>query len=118
MILAQIEPNAVQVAGWLASAFFIAAGLNQVLKLIDRAKEEPPPIETYVTKAESQQRQEESAARIQRLEEWNQELRREFRADLARVHQRLDDLAGDFNHQIQALPNQIIATLKNTGALE
>jgi hypothetical protein len=117
MMLAQLLPDAVQVAGWLASAFFIAGGLNQVLKLIDRTKEKPPPIETYETKAEARQRLEEATARIQRLEAWNQELRREFKADLHRVHERLDGMAGDFNHQIQALPGQIIATLKNTGAI-
>jgi hypothetical protein len=47
-----MNPDAVQLAGWLACAFFMAGGINQVLKLFDRAKEQPPPLETYATKAE------------------------------------------------------------------
>jgi hypothetical protein len=118
MLIGQIQTDALQVAGWLASLFFIAGGVNQVLKLLDRAREKPPPLETYVTKLDCQRQQGNEGARIERLEQSHYQLHAEFKTDLARVHQRLDDLATDFNDKIQSLPSQIIATLRNTGAIK
>lgn len=116
---------AVSAAGFLASAFFLAAGFNQVLRLIDRLKEKPVPSETYVTKTEFQTATAAQARRHemleQRLDQAQQaratdrqdvlgeisSLRGEIREDLSRVHERVDDL-----------PSQVVALLRNSGALK
>ncbi len=40
-----MSPSPTELAAWLAVAFFLAAGVNQIWKLIDRAKDKPPPDE-------------------------------------------------------------------------
>jgi len=107
-----LAPDALQTAGWLASAFFLAGGLNQVLKLVDRTREQPPPAQTYATKAEQQQRFEDTLARIERLENRTEQHGQECRADLQRLQQRLDAVAADLNRQLQALPRDLAATLR------
>ncbi len=107
--LAQLTPDAVQVAGWLASAFFIAGGLNQILKLTDRAKERPPPAETYVTKVEYQRQMQEEQARLIRLEVWMDQWRREIRADLTGLGEASEARAHDLHQRVNPLEGQIRA---------
>jgi DNA anti-recombination protein RmuC len=113
-MIAQLTPDAVQVAGWLASAFFVAGGINQILKLTDRTKENPPAVEKYWTKAEAQRHREEERERIQQMEQRWEQLRREIRADISRLadssarraqelHQRINPLEG----HIQALDAKV-----------
>ncbi len=47
MLPATLDPTAIQIASWLAVAFFLAAGVNQIWKLIQRFKDKPPPAEIY-----------------------------------------------------------------------
>ncbi len=43
MMYAALDPSPVQVAAFLAVLFFIAAGYNQVMKMVDRWKGRPSP---------------------------------------------------------------------------
>ncbi len=43
MIFADLTPTPVQLAGFLACAVFLAAGYNQVMKIVDRWKGRPSP---------------------------------------------------------------------------
>lgn len=37
-----MTPDAVQLAAWLACLFFVAGGVNQIMKMVDRARGHPP----------------------------------------------------------------------------
>ncbi len=113
------DPSSYQSLGWLmVCAVALVAGINQVMRLLDRFKEKPRPADTYVTKEEHRERVVEfrtQLADIRRAREDDTRavrgdldgLREQFGTDLRGVHQRIDDL-----------PNSIIATLKNTGVIK
>ena len=103
--------NSIQLAGWIGSLFFLGGGLNQVLRLMDRFKEQPPPAQTYATKEE-----------LLLLRHELNLLRAEVRADLDRIldageararklHQRIDPI-------INEMPGKIIELLRHTGAIK
>lgn len=108
----------ITIAAWLACAAFVVGLVNSVLTLVERLKEKPRPADTYVRIQDFSEHRQLVLARIEAMRisqdadresfrgEVN-ELRVEIRDDLRRVHDRIDDL-----------PSQIIATLKNTGALK
>jgi len=113
-LMSQAAPS---VAAWLAALFFLLAGLNSMLRLADRFKEKPPPIQTYVQKADFHRqhgllsdRLEQLSNELLRVREQDQEqinaVRHEMAQALREVHGRLD-----------VLPAQIITILKNTGAI-
>jgi hypothetical protein len=91
---------------------------NSVAKFISLFREQPKPSETYVRITEFSEHRamilaQLASARTARDSDRQEtarlfaELQREIREDLRAVHGRIDDL-----------PSQIIATLRNTGALE
>ncbi len=47
-----------------------------------------------------------------------EEVRKEVKDDSVAMHRRIDDMVGDFNDKIQDLPNELIATHKNTGVIQ
>lgn len=109
--------SAVSLAAWLACAAFLAGLINSVLALVDRIKEKPIPSETYLRIADWSDHRDQILARIESvrvageadraaLRSETAELRGEIRDDIRRLHQRMDDL-----------PTQLIATLRNTGAI-
>jgi len=98
-----MNPDAVQLAGWLACAFFLAGGVNQVLKLVDRAKEQPPPLETYATKAEVALLRADVQRLESKLDHSLEALQTEMKADRAaanhanelravKLHERINDV--------------------------
>lgn len=116
--VASSSSYAVSIAAWLGCAAFVVGLVNGVLALVDRLKERPSPSETYVRLADfsehrrlvldriESQRVALEAARDAEREELAG-LRNEIRGDIRRIHDRVDDL-----------PAQIIATLRNTGAIQ
>jgi len=102
--------------------FFVVAGLNQLFRIADRMKEKPPPAETYLSKTEFGAHIAQLTARLDRMESDLRVLaenfdettgeaakQNEFRA--SKIHERLNDIERD-------MPNQIVALLRNTGALK
>jgi ribosome-binding protein aMBF1 (putative translation factor) len=106
----------------------VAAGANQIMALADRLKEKPPPAATYVTKETCATQRAGHTGRIARLEQTVADVQDRIREDRAaldkadedrasRIHRRIDDLERDIHDRIQALPNEIVALLRNTGNL-
>lgn len=99
-----MDPGSAQSIGWLALTAAGAAGAaNQVLKLMDRFKEKPPPSETYVTIKECKVMHSSQELRIGKLECEVAAIRSEIRImgedldkkDEARavaIHSRLNDI--------------------------
>ena len=102
--------NSVQLAGWIGSLFFLTGGLNQVLRLTDRFKEQPPPAQTYATKEE-----------LFLLRQDLNHLRAEVRDDRDRILQAGEERARKLHQRIDPIinemPGKIIEMLRNTGAL-
>ncbi len=108
-----LEPagfNSLELAGWIGSLFFLAGGLNQVLRLTDRFKEQPPPGQTYATKEE-----------LHLLRADLNHLRAEVREDRDRILQAGEERARKLHERIDPIvnemPGKIIELLHNTGAL-
>lgn len=130
------DPTSYPAIGWLClAAFSVAGGINQLLRLLDRLKEKPIPAETYLTKLEGKRMEETFHARLadmqsrqehsetQRTENHRalraqlEEIREMVRDDVTRIHERIDNAAADTNSRIDGLPERVIATLRNTGAI-
>ena len=97
------SPTGVEVMAFVGSLFFLAAGANQVLKLVDRNKEQPPPSETYTTKVECGIKHEGFHDRLCRLELDVPIIRDEIRLETAEIsrlaeartsglHERINDV--------------------------
>jgi len=76
----------------------------------------------------AEQRYSDHARRIQELEDWRRDLIKKLDADKAemmrageerasRIHEHIEKNRGETDRKIEALPNNIIAMLKNTGAI-
>lgn len=92
-------PDAVTLAGFLACGFFVVSLVNQVMRLMDRNKEQPRPIDTYATKAEL----EVVRIDLKRVESSIIDLRHEMREDretilkageerAVKIHDRINDV--------------------------
>lgn len=51
MIFAEV-PTSIEIAAWLGCLVAVAMGANQIFKLFDRFKEQPPPRDTYQIKGD------------------------------------------------------------------
>jgi hypothetical protein len=102
--------NSLQLAGWIGSLFFLAGGLNQLLRLTDRFKEQPPPAQTYATK-------EELGLLRQELGRLRAEVRDDRDRILAAGEERARKLHERIDPIINEMPGKIIELLRNTGAL-
>jgi len=115
-------PTSVEIGGWMACLFFLVAGFNQLFKIADRMKEKPPPAETYLTKTEFSAHSAQLTARFDRMEsdlrvlaekldETSGEAAKLNELRASKMHERLNDIERN-------MPNQIVALLRNTGALK
>ena len=84
------SPSAVELMAFIGCLFFLAAGINQVMKLLDRNREKPPPAETYTTLKECSVRHEAMTIRMERTENEVQAMRAEIKAELNQMT-RLDE---------------------------
>jgi hypothetical protein len=99
-----MDPGSAQAIGWLALTAAGAAGAaNQVLKLMDRFKEKPPPADTYVTIKECKAMHSTQESRIGKLEcevtairteikSMGEDLDRKDEARAVAIHNRLNDI--------------------------
>ena len=87
------------VAGWVATAFFVIAGLNQVMNLVDRFRDKPSASERHESwrtefDAWKEREAKEAAERRRLIYSRIEELRREVQADHVEMKK---DLKADFD---------------------
>jgi hypothetical protein len=140
-LLAEIAvPSSLEIGGWMGCAFFAVALWNGINKAFDRNREKPAPAETYATKLELarvEKELKEEALRVAAdvkslrleiiangetrrasIEGKVEAVRKEVKGDIDGVHRRVDLLGQNFDERLENLPSQIIALLRNTGALK
>jgi hypothetical protein len=111
------------------AAFALAAGVNQLLRLLDRLREKPTPIETYETKTSALIERQHVERRIQKVEADIVRLSGDIHtlgvtlaetgeSRARRLHERIDTVRAELATQISNMPSQMVALLKNTGAIE
>jgi len=86
------ESVALNAAAIMGGMYFLAAGTNQLLRLLDRMKEQPPPIETYATKDELGALRTELRDAIGGFKMDLHNLSEKLDAGQRRVHGRVDDV--------------------------
>jgi hypothetical protein len=97
-----MNPNAVELAGWIGCLFFLVAGWNQVEKFLDRRagraaprEIQPQPLaithcDTPVAETLCHSRRREISQEVQRLEQEVGGLRCDRRADVAELQQKIN----------------------------
>ena len=99
-----VDQHAWQAAGWIASAFFLAGGINQVMRLVDRFKGNPPAEQLQINAQELARRVtalEESTTEAshqrrvmyEKVGSMKDEIRDEVKRDLGLVYDRLNKLS-------------------------
>lgn len=142
-IIAELpDPTSAQSIGFIALALFsLIAGINQILRLTDRFRTQPPPHLTYATKKEHDQQVAKCAQDQKDMEKrFGETITAERRArkeiheqigvlttELASVKSEtrqqtsaLDDLRdqqGKMNERIDAIPQRTISLLRETQQL-
>lgn len=118
MILAQLHPDALQIAGWVASLFFFVGGVNATLKLADRLRGQPPVEHLKVLTDDVSQR-------VVKLEGWRESDGREQEDRRRAIYNHVDKTRLELKQDIKALddkvaamPAEIVTLLRNTGALQ
>ncbi len=116
-VIAQLSPDTLQIAGGMASVFFLVGGINAILKLADRVRGQPSVEQLKVVTDALHQRvralevlrerdhkdqAERRAALYQHVEKTRLELKQDLKA---------------LDAKIGAMPAEIVALLRNTGAL-
>lgn len=111
MLSALPDPSSYTAVGWILVALAaLATGANQLLRLLDRTKEQPPPADTYVRKEHchtlhhsteeaignlSTRLKTVEGAKTDLAEAMHgqiSQLRREMKEDFRQVHSRIDEL--------------------------
>lgn len=124
MLAQNSMPDPVALASFMACLFFLVAGYNQIMKAMDRQKDKPTAAEVldrcrelFATTDEvktlaARVALDEAALRNFEAHVADQgEVRKNFIVD------HVDHKCGELQTQINALPDKVIATLKNTGAI-
>lgn len=117
-------PTSMEIAGWILCAFAIAGGINQILKLVERARGEapkPPNAELAVAVSAME-------ARVTGVEKQIHETRIEVRgnrdqnealiaAQTAMFSASMKDLERRLGDKQEAIPDKIVNLLRNTRGL-
>jgi|GEM_PF-2845259 len=122
LIASITSPTGVEVLAFVGSLFFLAAGANQVLKLLDRNKEQPPPSATYATKTECATNYETHQHHLIRIEadlhntrdglkNDHQRTRDEIRFEIGEVTRLAEVRNGGLHERI----NQLLAAVSDLG---
>lgn len=101
------SPTGIEVLAFVGSLFFLAAGANQVLKLVGHFKEQPPPSTTYTTKVECRATHDGQHDRICRIEHESQKMRDEIRFEISEVSRLAEARTGGLHERI----NQVLAAV-------
>jgi len=124
-----MDPSPVHIAAWLASLMFLVGMTNQVLKLVDRMKSHPPGNELQLTASQIAQRvsdleelresdRDEASERRRAIFNQMDKDRTAFHHEIKGAYDRIERTERDFQQAMRNLPNEIIATLRNTGAIQ
>lgn len=147
ILLAEIPaPASVELAGWLVCFISVVIGVNAVLKLFDRLKGEKalPANETlghahttlvrrvdghasdidalrreFAENVKDQDRKDSThrAGLYRKIEESEQKLRQEIKDLRTENSQKMEANRAELSQDIKDMPAQVIALLKNTGAI-
>ena len=123
-------------AAWAGCLFFTVALVNPGLKLCDRItgkKKElsPQPFVVQGTPASNAEMQRDLKSmnhRLKSLEDWRGQLSRQMEENktevltageerASRIYKHVEEVRREIDGKISALPNEIVALLKNTGAI-
>lgn len=128
-------PDPLLLTGVLGSIGFLLFILNQGARFLDRFKENPPVSATYMRAdtcekvhghvEERLSRHDEQIAGLQRdMAVMAKTLDDQAEARASRIHSRIDAVRGELakdiarvHDRVDGIPAQIVATLKNTGAI-
>lgn len=98
-------------AAWVGCLAFAAFFVNQLLNLFGAFREKPAPSATYfridTAEARLAAMKRDHETDVKELRDEISVVRADTREDLRRIHERIDNL-----------PSQIVATLRNTGAIK
>lgn len=120
------DPGSYPAVGWLVVTIAgLSVSVNHILKFVDRFKEQPPPASTYTTKAYCERVHNDESRRINELrvalvdaERARTEQRGEISSDIAGLREEVRNDIQRLHDRMDRLPSQLVALLKNTGALE
>ena len=99
-----MTPDAVHLAGWLGCLFFLAAGINQVFKLVDRSRGHPPPEElkggadviaqrVVVLENESKEGMVRRRAMHEKIDGVEKRVRDDLKRDTELIHEKVNNIA-------------------------
>jgi hypothetical protein len=117
-MLGQISADTLQWAGGAASLFFFVGGVNAVLRLVDRLRGEPPAEQLKVLSDDLNKRvcrleaQREVDAREQ------EERRRALYSHVDKTRLELKEDIKALDEKVGVMPAEIVALLRNTGAIK
>jgi hypothetical protein len=94
------SPTGIEVLAFVGSLFFLAAGANQVLKLVDRNKEQPPPAATYVTLKECANRHEFTRALLDRNDREIEAIKNQITCEVGEVTRLAEARTGGLHERI------------------
>lgn len=100
-MLAEV-PTSLEIGVWIGCLFFLAAGVNQVLKVIDRTKEQPPPRDTYQVKGDYVTRREFEALE-KAVEKLGDEMKHNAEVFTAAANARAEKLHGRIDEVLTAM---------------
>ena len=107
--------TAVDIGAWLVAFFALVGGFNQVLRLVDRVKEKPPPSLTYQPRGDYATRQ-ELAGLVHRheLDALKAELTKTLGSLAAQVEEARHESRQDRTEILRALEEKVVAGHKRT----
>ncbi len=99
-----MNPDAVQLAAWLACLFFVAGGVNQVMRMVDRARGHPPNEElkggadvmsqrVASLEKEAQEAMVRRRAMHERIDGAEKRVREEVKRDTELIHEKINNVA-------------------------
>jgi hypothetical protein len=117
-MLAQIYTDTLQWAGGAASLFFFVGGVNAILKLVDRLRGQPPAEQLKVMADDLNKR----LCRLEAQREVDcreqEERRRALYSHVDKTRLELKEDIKALDTKIGVMPVEIVALLRNTGAIE
>jgi hypothetical protein len=117
-VLAQINPDTVQLAGGAASLFFFIGGVNAILKLVDRLRGQPPVEHLKVIADDMNKRLCHLEAQRELDVRQQEERRRALYSHVDKTRLELKEDIKALDAKVGVMPAEVVALLRNTGAME
>lgn len=122
MILAAASPDSSEIGTWILIAILVINGLGAVggLIAIFATRREVEAIERRVSASEVQREQDMQIGSDRRAKIYAElrSQREDFQLEIKQVYDRIERTEKTFHEALRHLPNEIIATLRNTGVIK